>query len=320
MRRRLALDDCTYRESCPACGSRRWEVLSRRTDYALSESFPTGPAYLGPDVRKVRTLKRCRNCTLWFFDWVPSSETIRTLLESPTLKERWRTSDRPGFQRARAVISECLHDPGTILDVGAHCGGFLDNLSGDWTKMGLEPMEATVPNGTGTAVIRGFLEDAELPRDYFDCVTVFDVFEHLSDPRRAVANLVSAVKPGGIVIIETGTTDAFWARRLKPGWYYLNFIEHFQAFNRQSLEHVLRPMGVTVFRCDTHYHTRVSATVNLRSLISVSLFAILTLFGLTPEVWRFLNSKLRPHSSILPPSSIGIEPDHLFLVGRKQAP
>ena len=49
--------------------------------------------------------------------------------------------------------------------------------------------------------IVGDIQDYPLPKEDFDVVVCWMVLEHLSRPKKALANLFRAVKPGGIVVL-----------------------------------------------------------------------------------------------------------------------
>ncbi|NJR76205.1 MAG: class I SAM-dependent methyltransferase [Scytonema sp. CRU_2_7] len=59
----------------------------------------------------------------------------------------------------------------------------------------------------------------------YDVVTMFDILEHLYNPRNVFQNLVSLVKEKGYVLIETGDTDNYWPQRYGiENWWYTNFL------------------------------------------------------------------------------------------------
>jgi SAM-dependent methyltransferase len=45
------------------------------------------------------------------------------------------------------------------------------------------------------------------PRQYFDAIYSIEVFEHLADPRETLADLLYFLKPGGTLLINTGTQE-----------------------------------------------------------------------------------------------------------------
>jgi SAM-dependent methyltransferase len=316
--RALPLSEFVVRQECPACHATAGRVVSTRTGFSMAEQFPRGRVVPSEEVLERRRLLSCRECGLWYFDLVASPELVMHLLDQPGLVERWDQGvDRPAFQRARAVLAR--RAPGRILDVGAHSGGFLDTLPDGWSRTALEPMQSSSGGIEGTRVLNGFLEQVDLGVEDYDAISAFDVFEHLSDPDLAVGRIARALVPGGVAIVETGCVDALAARVLRGGWYYINFLEHFQAFSRRSLEGLFRRHGLEVATARRVFHSPVGLPLRLRSLGSASVFALVSRFGSDPRHWHALNRMVRPGHVGMPPSTIGVEPDHLFMVARKPA-
>src|SRR6185436_3792462 len=52
----------------------------------------------------------------------------------------------------------------------------------------------------------------------FDVVTMFNVLEHLPDPRKVESKLFDVVSPGGYLVIETWDPQSWFARLLGSRW------------------------------------------------------------------------------------------------------
>lgn len=261
----------------------------------------------------------CMECSLWHFNIIPSTATLRDLLENPAVATRWAGhSDRPAFKRAREVLHEFFSRGGSVLDVGAHTGGFLDTLDSNWRKTALEPMRcASEQRRDEIEMLSGFLEEKDIGLGKYEVVTAFDVFEHLADPDLACGRIARALRPGGLLVIETGNSSALSARILGGAWYYMNFLEHFQAFNIKALSHLFGRYDLEVIRWGKVFQTTVSPAVRVRTAFSLAAFLTITAGGRTGRLWRSLNRTLRPDSAAAPPSSIALDQDHIFVVARK---
>jgi SAM-dependent methyltransferase len=315
--RALSLADFASRDACPACGSGAIAPLSSVGGFSRAEQFPTARVTLGSDVLRSRRLCRCRPCGLWFFNRVPRPEVLQELLDKPDLEARWAAEDRPTFRRGRAVMASLLPGGGALLDVGAHSGGFLDTVGPGWTRAAVEPMAASAQNLEGVRVYGGFLEDVELDPGAYDCITAFDVVEHFSQPLAAVQRVADGLRPGGIFVLETGTVDAWAARMLGAGWYYLNYLEHFQAFSRRSMASLLAQAGLEVVSIEQVVHGETDGAGRGMHFARAAAFALLTGFGRTASVWQWANGKARPSGFASPPSTISLGRDHMFVVARK---
>jgi 2-polyprenyl-3-methyl-5-hydroxy-6-metoxy-1,4-benzoquinol methylase len=310
------LESFFNRPSCPSCGSTSYRLLSEHTVFRLGEDFPSVRVRLGREVEELRKLYKCNLCELWYYSLVPTQEFTREVLSKSVLLGRWDESDRPTFQRGREAIKEFLPGKGNVLDIGAHTGGFLSTVMGGWRKFAVEPMIASSETTGDVTVFSTFLEDATLPESFFDCVSAFDVFEHLSSPKLAIGRIQQALRSNGLLIIETGDSRAFFARLLHAGWYYLNYLEHFQAFSVPSLEYLLGSHGFQILLCERVYRDRSRLNIAPSTFLLSFVYVCLTL-GRQPRLWRFMSRCFRSRHNAAPPSTSALEPDHLFVVARK---
>lgn len=94
-----------------------------------------------------------------------------------------------------------------ILDIGCGRGAFLDHAAeAGMHTTGLEPAaEAHQIAAARHDVIASPIDDPtlSLPPSSFDVVTMWDVLEHLRDPRTALRVAVDALARGGLLIIVT---------------------------------------------------------------------------------------------------------------------
>jgi SAM-dependent methyltransferase len=136
-----------------------------------------------------------------------------------------------------------------LLDVGAAYGLFVEAAAhAGFDAIGLEPAPACADfarRELDVEVRTGRIEDAELPAEAFDVVTMFDVIEHLADPAAAVRRVRTLLRPGGLLIVETGDRDAALARLMGSGWYFYDPPQHVTFFSRASLEGMLVRSGFT---------------------------------------------------------------------------
>lgn len=78
----------------------------------------------------------------------------------------------------------------------------------------------------------------------FNCITAFEVFEHVVDPKALMRDLKALLAPGGIVIFSTGLSDG----NILPGqrltwWYASPRNGHVSLFSRASLDILARSFG-----------------------------------------------------------------------------
>ncbi len=88
-------------------------------------------------------------------------------------------------KRYRAVERH-IRVPGKILDIGCSTGLFLHSMQQHgWTTYGVEPSAYAANYAVqrfGLDVRQMVLEEAKFEANFFDVVSLWDVFEHLYDP------------------------------------------------------------------------------------------------------------------------------------------
>ena len=143
-----------------------------------------------------------------------------------------------------------------ILDVGCGNGDFLFNLSDDWERFGIEFSSDRAQMATKHAhadVRANPIENADFPSNYFDCITMFAVIEHLVEPSQVLNKIHDLLKPGGMILVMTGDRTSKKALRERSDWHLYAFLEHFHFFSRKSLTKVLDDTGFDVLKVDWRF-------------------------------------------------------------------
>jgi len=79
----------------------------------------------------------------------------------------------------------------------------------------------------------------------YDAIAMFEVIEHLFDPRTVLTALAGALAPGGTIAISTPNFDAASRFLLGSDWAVLSPFEHVYYFCEDSLRRLLEATGFT---------------------------------------------------------------------------
>ena len=214
----------------------------------------------------------CGGCGLRLLDPMPTADSASALYSDDYFRndsalargyddyEAERDNMRATFRdRLRHLPKPAAN--ARLLDVGAAAGFFVEQarLAG-WDAEGLElnGWAAEYARGElGVPVRRGSLEDAGYPECSFAAVTMWEVIEHIPEPREFIREIARILQPGGLLALSTPDAGSAVARLFGRRWLgWKKIPEHVFFFDRETLGRLLREEGFEVL--STRY---VSLTV-----------------------------------------------------------
>ncbi|HSB67763.1 MAG TPA: class I SAM-dependent methyltransferase [Candidatus Methylomirabilis sp.] len=135
---------------------------------------------------------------------------------------------------------------GLLLDIGCGRGGFLQAMQGlGWQVLGVEgdPEAAALARRSGLPVHATSFEEAKIPSDAVDHITMNHVIEHVYDPLAVMAKCHRILKPGGSVVLYTPNTRSLGHRRFRGHWRPLEAPRHLHCFSPATLRALLARSG-----------------------------------------------------------------------------
>jgi 2-polyprenyl-3-methyl-5-hydroxy-6-metoxy-1,4-benzoquinol methylase len=132
-----------------------------------------------------------------------------------------------------------------LLDVGCGPGaGLAAALSLGYEAWGLDVSSTAVAVASSRHPARvrlGTLSDRLFPRGSFDVITLFDVIEHVYDPRRLAVDLAWHLVPEGRLVVATPNVKSLLARVMGRRWVSYKIPEHVSYFSPRTLAAALAP-------------------------------------------------------------------------------
>lgn len=143
---------------------------------------------------------------------------------------------------------------GDLLEVGCSRGWLLSLARRrGWNARGLEiegsARDHLLPEVSGSVdFIAGEAGFAGIEASRYDVICSYQVFEHLLDPAAALASWVRALRPGGLLVLDTPNAGSLGARLHGRRWVHHTRTEHFTLFTLRALRGLLRAHGLRVLR------------------------------------------------------------------------
>lgn len=156
--------------------------------------------------------------------------------------------DRPLYERTfahRLKLIQRFKPQGKLLDIGCGPGYFLnvaathgfDVFGLDLSSYAVEQCQPRFPG----RVQRGPLRPGQFPDGSFDVITMFDLFEHVYEPREFVSHLHTITKDEGIVVITTPNQRSLLARLSGRKWGSFKIPEHVFFYSPETLKRIVAP-------------------------------------------------------------------------------
>lgn len=232
-------------KSCPNCGNENIFHTISAKDYTVSgEEFE---------------IWECKNCTIRFTQNIPEQENIGRYYQSENYISHSDT--KKGLvnnlyhkvrkitlqQKKKLVESSTQKSKGTILDLGAGTGAFLNTMKqAGWNSIGIEPDE--------TARARAFqLYEIQLKesQDFFslinesiDAITLWHVLEHVHKLHQYVEKFRELLKPDGKLFIAVPNYTSEDAKIYGANWAAYDVPRHLYHFSPKAMEILLNAHGL----------------------------------------------------------------------------
>jgi 2-polyprenyl-3-methyl-5-hydroxy-6-metoxy-1,4-benzoquinol methylase len=204
-------------------------------------------------------IRHCVGCHAYYLSPFPSPE----MLEKAYDVSYYGTKDTKfeagpiervldGFRKHRSQkLAKKLPLKARILDIGCGNGNFLEYLSSisDFELHGIErdmTAAARAMSKKGMTIKNSPLLYGDYPNDYFDAITLFHVFEHLTNPKETLSIINTILKSGGILYLSFPNIGSIQAHLFKGKWLHLDPPRHLIFFTPKDF---IALMGERNFAC-----------------------------------------------------------------------
>jgi SAM-dependent methyltransferase len=142
---------------------------------------------------------------------------------------------------------------GRLLELGCAYGFFLVEAARFFDVTGIELAREAAEHARslGLNVVHGAADESSLGQiGELDVIVLFDVIEHLQEPREALALCLKKLRANGIVVITTGDFGSLLARLAGARWRLMTPPQHLWFFTRESICRMAAGLNLAVEHLD----------------------------------------------------------------------
>jgi SAM-dependent methyltransferase len=206
---------------------------------------------------------RCSNCGVGYTERFPidvndvySNSEYLPIAKNDYLRNVAYRKKRFGVERLEIINDYTDHSPSEtrLLDIGCGTGWFLECAKEAgfqvWgQEIGVELAEFTSKRLEACVFNCEVIQIEKKER--FDVITMFDVLEHVANPRQTLNHLFHLLKPGGVLIIFVPNLESVAFDILKERSTQCMPVEHLFYFTEASLTNLLKSVGFKIKMFET---------------------------------------------------------------------
>jgi SAM-dependent methyltransferase len=147
---------------------------------------------------------------------------------------------------------------GRLLELGCAYGFFLKEAARHFEVAGIELSAQAADHGrrAGLNILSGSANETTLRQiGHVDVIVLFDVIEHLPEPRETLALCCQHLNPGGIIVITTGDFGSMVARLTGVRWRLMTPPQHLWFFTQESVRRLSASLGLSMVHVDHPWKT-----------------------------------------------------------------
>lgn len=212
---------------------------------------------------------KCQGCTLVYTLPRLSSAQIKQMYQtkywkSPKAREFGYTDYLNDselylktFDLRSQIIDRYKTTPGKLLEIGSAAGFFLKVMAEKrWQTTGVEISALMVDYARDKLKLPdirlGTLKQQNLPESSFDVIVLWDVIEHLENPRQILRETERLLKDDGILILETQNVESVFSKFMGKSWHHYKHQEHLWHFSPQTITSLLKLEKLKVLELSPH--------------------------------------------------------------------
>ena len=160
------------------------------------------------------------------------------------------------FTKRLKFIEKNYKKRGIVFDFGCALGHFCEVAKHrKWIVIGSDIAPYAALYTRNKYNINTFICDITHPpvtKNIADLICLYDIIEHLPDPKKSLISLKKILKHDGILHIVTPDSNSISAKIFGKKWFHFKPQEHLFYFNKHNLTNLLRQTGYEVLKTNSN--------------------------------------------------------------------
>lgn len=242
---------------CNLCEGDKTNILLEKNSFYLVKCKRCGLVYTNPRLKKSISYERYDDGILnTYLSTLSAANELLQKIYLEVLKN-----------------SEIYRNKNRILDIGCGVGLFLKKAREEnWDVFGIELSEIAInyaKKNYNLDLIKGELKDVKFKDNYFDVITMWEVIEHLKNPKEELKEIFRVLREGGLLFLSTPNFNSLNFFLRKKDWCIINPSDHIYYFIPETLKKFLINTGFKIKNLRT-FGFNITNTILTLNLLSSS--------------------------------------------------
>jgi len=261
-------------------------------------------------IKELQILK-CENCSLIQSNITDYAHCLKDGYEGINLiayEKYFKRMRDKNYKKCIEFLRDYFSCKGKILDIGCATGWFLKDMQTEgWDVSGIEPSKTMVKYARDKLhldILNTDLENLNLPEDYFDAITMWDVLEHLPRPDMQLLKTKKMLKKNGLLVIRAPDIKgivpqiAILLYRITFGVFKLSIkilfntyeeYPHIFYFSKITLPDLVKKIGLEIIKIDYECAIETDGLMDKRSLFKSKFLRNKIILLIIGEALKLLN-------------------------------
>lgn len=231
---------------CPLCGGNQFTRV-----YPGNIDSSADPKRYFSSSRQIAghwPIVRCDGCGLVMSNPRDSQADLARIYQSLNDEQyQVEVSNRAILADERLRYIERWQKPARLLDLGCSTGIFCGRAAAcGWAASGVDPSAWSIAQARrafpSATFIQSTIERLDIPDNSYEVVTLWDVLEHVADPRIVLTRAFRWLAPGGLLVMNIPNIQSLTSRMMGKYWVLL-LREHLWYFSPPTIRHMLEQNG-----------------------------------------------------------------------------